>query len=283
MKKNSISCMNLYKVLGISKSATGADIKKAYRQLSKKYHPDICKEGDTAQKFKEIADAYSILKDPQKRKIYDQYGAAEKIVEKASSRKSYKRRTGESLQYNAHVSLYEACFGAEIPVTFTHTVLCENGKDIAEKRETLVIPIPPGCLSGEILRVRGKGNVVEGSTVSGDLFIAIHVDPDERFYLNDTDLETVEDINIAQALIGGKKEIELLDRDSNGKPIKVRLTIPAGSSAGKRLRIPGRGFTKKDGQRGDLFILLNIAISDMSDKRTLIEEFADKIGISLET
>ena len=275
--------MNLYEVLGVSKSATSADIRKAYRQLSKKYHPDVCKGADAEQRFKEITDAYSILKDPQKRKIYDQHEVVERTAEKASSRKSYKRRTGESLQYDAHISLYEACFGTDLSITFIHTVPCENGKDVAEKRETLVVPIPPGCLSGETLRVRGKGNAVEGSTASGDLFIAVHVDPDEKFYLNDFDLEAVEDINIAQALVGGKKEIELLDKDNAGKPVKVKLTIPAGSSAGKRLRIPGRGFTKKDGQRGDLYILLNIAISDMSDKRTLIEEFADKIGISLET
>lgn len=275
--------MNLYEVLGVSKSATSVDIRKAYRQLSKKYHPDVCKEADTEQRFKEIVDAYSILKDPQKRKVYDQHEVDGKTVEEAYSRKSYKRRTGESLQYNAHISLYEACFGTDLSITLTHTVLCENGNDVAEKRETLVIPIPPGCLSGETLRVRGKGNAVRGSTASGDLFITIHIDPDEKFYLNDSDLETVEDINIAQALIGGKKEIELLDKDNAGKPVKVKLTIPAGSSAGKRLRIPERGFTKKDGQRGDLYILLNIAISDMSDKRTLVEEFANKIGISLET
>lgn len=275
--------MNLYEVLGVSKSATSVDIRKAYRQLSKKYHPDVCKGADTEQRFKEIADAYSILKDPQKRKIYDQHEVDERTVKEASSRKSYKRRTGESLQYDAHISLYEACFGTDLSITFTHTVFCKDGKNVVERRETLVVPIPPGCLSGETLRVRGKGNAAEGSTASGDLFITVHVDPDEKFYLNDSDLETVEDINIAQALIGGKKEIELLDRDNAGKPVRVKLTIPAGSSAGKRLRIPERGFTKKDGQRGDLYILLNIAISDMSDKRTLVEEFASKIGISLET
>ena len=93
----------------------------------------------------------------------------------------------------------------------------------------------------------------------------------------------IESINIAQAQIGGKKEIELLDKDVNGNPIRVRVTIPAGSTAGSCLKIPEKGFTKKDGQRGDLYILLDITVPDMSDNKALIEEFASKIGMPLET
>ena len=105
------------------------------------------------------------------------------------------------------------------------------------------------------MRVKGKGNAVKGGATPGDLFVVIHVDLDEKFHLNGFDLETVENINIAQALIGGKKEIELLDKDVNGNPIRVRVTIPAGSTAGSCLKIPEKGFTKKDGQRGNLYII----------------------------
>ena len=133
------------------------------------------------------------------------------------------------------------------------------------------------------MRIKGKGNAVKGSATPGDLFVVTHVDSDEKFHLNGFDLEMIENINIAQALIGGKKEIELLDKDVNGNPIRVRVTIPAGSTAGSCLKIPEKGFTKKDGQRGDLYILLNIAVPDMSDNKALIEEFASKVGMPLET
>ena len=271
--------MNLYDVLGVSKSATGADIRKAYRQLSKKYHPDVCKGADTEQKFKEIADAYNTLRDPRRRKAYDQREATKEV----SPRKTYKRRTGKSLQYDAYISLYEACFGTDLSITFTHMIPCEDSEDVIEREETLIVPILPGCLSGETLRIKGKGNAVKGGATPGDLFVVIHVDLDEKFHLNGFDLETIESINIAQALIGGKKEIELLDKDMSGNPIRVRVTIPAGSTAGSCLKIPERGFTRKNGQRGDLYILLNIAVPDMSDNKALIEEFASKIGMPLET
>ncbi len=271
--------MNLYDILGVAKSATGADIRKAYRQLSKKYHPDVCKGAGTEQKFKEIADAYNTLGDPRRRKAYDQ----REVTKEVSPRKTYKRRTGESLQYDAHISLYEACFGTDLSITFTHMVPCEDSEDVIEREETLIVPILPGCLSGETLRIKGKGNAVKGGATPGDLFVVIHVDSDEKFHLNGFDLEMIESINIAQALIGGKKEIGLLDKDVNGNPIRVRVTIPAGSTAGSCLKIPEKGFTKKDGQRGDLYILLNIAVPDMSDDKASVEEFASKIGIPLET
>ena len=310
--------MNPYEVLGVDKSATDSEIKKAFRDLSKKYHPDICKEENADQKFKEINDAYSILSDPQKKANYDNYGSAEGPISSQAGgfggfsgfgfggfnpfrNAGYHRRSGESLYDLITISLYEACFGAKKTVSYSHLVPCDtcNGKGRkdeaacpachgtgkAEKTETLTIIIPPGCTPGDTLRIRGKGNAGDSGASSGDLLIRVNVAPDHDFALNGYDLETVRTINIAQALLGGKREITLLDRDDNGNPKKIRVAIPPGSSAGTRLRVPGKGFTKRDGQRGDLYIILDLEVSAVSSEqeRRIVEDFASKMKMSLDT
>ena len=352
--------MNPYEVLGIDKSATDSEIKKAFRELSKKYHPDVCKEDNADQKFKEINDAYSILSDPQKKANYDNYGSAEGPTSSQASgfngfsgfdgfgdfkfggfnpfrNAGYRKRSGESLQYDLTVTLYEACFGAKKPISYSHLVPCDacNGKGgkgetacptchgtgvetltkgmwletttcrtckgtgrtfteqclschgtgKVEKTETPTVTIPPGCTPGTTLRIRGKGNIGDGGASPGDLLIRINVIPDHDFALNGYDLETVRTINIAQALLGGKREITLLDRDDSGNPKKIRVTIPPGSSAGTRLRVPGKGFSKRDGQRGDLYIVLDLEVPTMlsEQERQIVEDFASKMKMPLDT
>ena len=351
--------MNPYEVLGIDKSATESEIKKAFRELSKRYHPDVCKEENADQKFKEINDAYSILSDPQKKANYDNYGNAEGPTFSQTSgfngfngfngfsnfgfggfnpfhNTGYRRRSGESLQYDLTVSLYEACFGAKKPIFYSHLASCDacNGKGgkgetvcptchgtgmetIAkgmwqevttcrtckgtgktftepcpscrgtgkvEKTETPTVIIPPGCTPGSTLRIKGKGNVGDGGANPGDLLIKINVIPDHDFALNGYDLETVRTINIAQALLGGKREVTLLDRDDSGNPKKIKVTIPPGSSAGTRLRVPGKGFIKGDGQRGDLYIVLDLEVPAVSgeQERQIVEDFASKMNMPLD-
>lgn len=310
--------MNPYEVLGVDKSATDSEIKKAFRELSKKYHPDICKEENADQKFKEINDAYSILSDPQKKANYDNYGGAEGPTSSQTGGFSgfggfgfggfnpfrnagYHRRSGESLYDLITISLYEACFGAKKTISYSHLVPCDtcNGKGRkgetacptchgtgrVEKIETPTIIIPPGCTPGDTLRIRGKGNAGDRGASPGDLLIRVNVALDHDFALNGYDLETVRTINIAQALLGGKREITLLDRDGNGNPKKIRVTIPPGSSAGTRLRVPGKGFTKRDGQRGDLYIVLDLEVPAVSNEqeRQIVEDFASKMKMSLDT
>lgn len=310
--------MNPYEVLGVDKSATDSEIKKAFRDLSKKYHPDICKEENADQKFKEINDAYSILSDPQKKANYDNYGSAEGPTSSQTGGFSgfgdfgfggfnpfrsagYRRRSGESLYDLITISLYEACFGTRKTISYPHLVPCDtcNGKGRkgetacpichgtgkVEKIETLTIIIPPGCTPGDTLRIRGKGNAGDSGASPGDLLIRVNVAPDHDFALNSYDLETVRTINIAQALLGGKREVTLLDRDDNGNPKKIRVTIPPGSSAGTRLRVLGKGFTKRDGQRGDLYIILDLEVPAVSSEqeRQIVEDFASKMKMSLDT
>lgn len=333
--------MNLYETLGVNKSATDEEIKKAFRKLSKKYHPDVCKEAGAEQRFKDINDAYNILSDPQKRSNYDLYGTPEAPPINEAFNNSpfnfdfgYRRRSGESLQYNLSISLYEACFGTKATVSFSHKVACEtcggqggenpskcpscngtgvettyanmwlhtspcrtcngkgnifkkrcnhcNGTGVVNKQESVSVTIPAGVRPGETLRVRGKGNVGENGKNPGDLLIQINVLPDSRFRLVNYDIEIEESVNVAQAMIGCKKEICLLDRDDEDNPKKIRVSVPAGSSTGTRLRIAGKGFTKRDGSRGDFYIVVNVSVPDLSNKKDSVKEFADKVGLLLE-
>lgn len=269
--------MDPYKVLGVDKSASIREIKRAYKRLSKKYHPDLCNDSTATRKFEEINNAYAALLTLKNNSKSN--SSTERVTSSQSTPFSseYRRRTGESLQYTLRISLYEACFGGKQDINYTRTD--SYGK---KQREKVSIEIPPGSYSGSIFQVQGKGNESKHGGVPGDLFITVEVIPDNDFYLNGLDLETIAVINVAQALIGGKKTIDLLDRDCEGNTKKLRIDIPAGASAGTKLRIPGKGFIKKNGQRGDLYIILDIETPNMTDNRDTVRDFADKVGMLLE-
>ena len=269
--------MDPYRVLGVDKSASMRDIKRAYRRLSKKYHPDLCDDSTSSQKFEEINNAYTALLTLRSDSKSSNSTEKAAFSQSTSFSSGYRRRTGESLQYTLHISLYEACFGGKQDISYTRTNSC--GK---KQREKISVEIPPGSCSGDIFRVQGRGNGSKYGGDPGDLFITVEVVPDSTFYLNGSDLETIAVINIAQALIGGKKTIDLLDRDCEGNTKKLRIDIPAGASAGTKLRIPGKGFIKKNGQRGDLYIILDIETPNMTDNRDTVRDFADKVGMLLE-
>lgn len=269
--------MDPYRVLGVDKSASMRDIKRAYRRLSKKYHPDLCDDSTFSQKFEEVNTAYTALLTLRSNSKSSSSTEKAAFSQSTSFSSGYRRRTGESLQYTLHISLYEACFGGKQDISYIRTDSC--GK---KQREEVSVEIPPGSCSGDIFRVQGKGNGSKYGGNPGDLFITVEVMPDSTFYLNGSDLETIAVINIAQALIGGKKTIDLLDRDCEGNAEKLKINIPAGSSAGTKIKIPSKGFVRKNGQRGDLYVLLDIEIPNMTDSRSVVEEFASAAGMMLE-
>lgn len=337
--------MNPYEVLGVEKTASDTEIKKAYRKLSKQWHPDVNDTPEAEKKFKEISDAYEILGDPQKRSNYDTFGDPNgqpsftgnsfegfNPFNFFTSGRTYKKRTGDTLQYNLHLNLFEACFGTKKNVKFSHAVICPdcNGKGgegeaancpvcggsgvevswlqqitcrkchgkgkiftkecptcrgtgTINKEEKILVTIPAGSRTGMVLNARGKGNASTDGGPAGDLLICLNILPDSKFHLMGDDLETVEKINIAQALLGGKKTVELLDQNSDGSKKHIALTIPKKSSAGTRLRIPGKGFSTGRGDRGSLYIVLDIVIPEIpAENEKDVKELVDKLGIPLE-
>ena len=254
---------NYYKILGVSKSAEEKEIKKAYRKLAKKWHPDK-NQGDKSaeEKFKTIAEAYDVLSDPAKRKTFDEFAGAkntqrtytykkqpsatqEKETEsfsdffnqffKRQKEKSYKYFKGDDIRGKITIDLEEAYTGSTRVIT--------NGT------EKLRIKIKPGVENEKILRIPGKGKPSKYSGEAGDLFIRISIKKHPVFVRKGDDLLTEKTISVYTAILGGKINIQTLTKS-------ISVTIPAGTEHGKKIRIKQLGMSVygKPNKFGDLHI-----------------------------
>ncbi|WP_276883084.1 DnaJ C-terminal domain-containing protein [Campylobacter cuniculorum] len=264
---------SLYETLGVSKNASADEIKKAYRRLARKYHPDINKEKNAEEKFKEINAAYEVLSDEKKRAQYDQYGDSifggqsfhdftrgagagginlDEIFSQffganASSKGFSSRGFGgfggfdeEDLDLSANISIpFETgILGGE------HTIYFNN--------ESIKIKIPHGIKSGEKLRIRGKGKKSYGKT--GDLIIKVKLEESEIYQRDEDDLIRTFDISLRTALFGGKINVATPRKE-------VSVKIPPNSKNGQKIRLKGYGVqNRKSDIYGDLYLVLNIIL-----------------------
>ncbi|MDA7964539.1 DnaJ C-terminal domain-containing protein [Ruegeria sp.] len=276
-----------YSVLGVSKDASAADIKKAYRRIAKDCHPDL-KPGDAEAeaKFKAAAAAYDLLKDPDTRARYDsgeidasgqerpqqQYyrdyaeaagnpyrGRAEDtedmsdiFAEFMRGRAGYGQRThefhapGHNLNYALQISFLDAVFGASQKLTLP------DGDRIEVK-------IPPGITDGQTIRLRGKGAPGYGEGPPGDALVTVSVAKHPLFDRQGDDIHITLPISIDEAILGGKVPAPTIDGG-------VNVTVPAGTSSGKTLRLRGKGVRKRgSGERGDQLIELTVTLPDQID------------------
>ena len=266
--------VDYYKILGVDKNASTEDIKKAYRKLARKLHPDLNpNDKDAHKKFQQINEANEVLSDPEKRKKYDQYGKdwqhAEQFEQARRQQQQYagqggqyfsgefgddfseffsslfggearseRRRTGfKGQDYNAelHLSLREAAL--------THQqTLTVNGKNIR-------ITIPAGIDNDQKIKLKGHGGPGVQGGPNGDLYITFKIEDDPKFKRSGTDLYTTEAVDLYTMILGGEITIETL----NGK---VKLKVPPETANGTKVRLKGKGFPvyKKEGQFGDLYV-----------------------------
>jgi len=293
---------SLYETLGVSESATPEEIKKAYRKLARKYHPDINKDPDAQEKFKEINAAYEVLSDPEKKAKYDQFGDAmfggqnfsdfarsqggnidiEEILRNifggggfggssggfdfggGYSRGGYSSGGGfGSRGYRAP----DLDIRKKITVPFITSV--KGGKyHIQTDNESFDIKIPAGIRNGETLRVRGKGKVYNNQR--GDLLLTVEVAPSPDYKLEGLNLYKTIDIPLKYALFGGKIKVDTPEKE-------VTLKIPKNTKNGQKFRLKGQGFVdRKTGQKGDLYLVANIILPDVDslpeDLRKACEE-----------
>lgn len=285
--------IDYYKVLGVDKSASQDDIKKAYRKLARKHHPDLNPNDKEAQKkFQQINEANEVLSDPEMRKKYDQYGQqygkdwkhAEEF-EKQRQSQQYSQSFGGGQQDfgGEHFSdFFESLFGgggrssghrssakfrgqdyqAELHLTLqqaysTHQqTMAVNGKNIR-------ITIPAGVENGQVIKVKGHGAPGVNGGPHGDLYITFVIADHPQFKRNGNDLHMTHDIDLYTAVLGGETVVETM----NGK---VKLKINEGTQNGSKMRLKNKGFPiyKHDGHFGDLYVTFNVKVpTQLSEKQ----------------
>lgn len=272
-----------YKILGIDKNASEADIKKAYRKLARKYHPDLNpNDKESEKKFQELNEANEVLSDAENRKKYDKYGKDWKHseeFEKANQQRQQGQRYGGSQQQqysggfdeDSYSDFFESMFGgrgsrsresnvryrgqdfnAELQlglkdVFTTHQrTLTVNGKNIR-------LTIPAGVQDGQTIKIKGHGGPGMNGGPNGDLLIQFSLSNDTPFKRDGDNLYTVVDLDLYTALLGGEIQVSTFDG-------KVKLPIKPETQNASKVKLKGKGFPvyKKEGQFGDLYITFQI-------------------------
>lgn len=277
-----------YDILGVDRNASQDEIKKAYRKLVKKYHPDHNPdEPEAEKKFKEISEAFEVLGDEEKRKQYDRYGhnwqegsfAGAERDPRAGGAGSYRwsRSFGggsmEDIFGDGEFSdIFESFFGggafrggrrsrkgafkgrdlqSELEITLEEAYRGgERVVDVGGQR--LRIPIKAGTEDGQRIRIKGKGEKGMDGARAGDLYIEFKIAEDPRFRREGADLHTDADVDVSTAVLGGKVSVQTLEG-------KIGVRIPAGTDSGRSFRVKGKGMPKKNRKgNGDLYVHIRI-------------------------
>jgi curved DNA-binding protein len=275
--------VDYYKILGLEKNASADDIKKAYRKLARKYHPDLNPNDKEAhKKFQQINEANEVLSDPENRKKYDQYGKDWKHGEEFEKARQQQRqyansRTNPGQGFSGEFSeddfsdFFSSMFGqsrsrgreakfrgqdyeAELHLGLkdaytTHKqTLTVNGKNIR-------ITIPAGVENGQKIKLKGHGGPGINGGPAGDLYITFQIEDDPRFKRSGNDLYAVQEIDLYTAVLGGEIMVDTLSG-------KVKLKVPPETQNGTRIRLRGKGFPvyKKEDEFGDLYITYQVKL-----------------------
>ncbi len=281
-----------YKTLGVARDASADDIKRAYRKLARKYHPDVSKESDAEARFKEVGEAYEVLKDPEKRASYDQLRESgwrggdqfrpppgwsgeyrgdtggggfedlggfsdffESLFGGRARQARSRARRGEDLRARVEVDLVTAHSGGTRRISLERHEPAADGS-FRRRRQNLDIRIPAGVTDGQQIRLAGQGEPGLAGGPAGDLYLEVSLLPHPVFEVQGRDVHLVLPVAPWEAALGAKVDVPTLGG-------RVQMNIPAGSTSGRRLRLKGRGLPGKP--PGDQYVILQVAIPPVRD------------------
>lgn len=292
--------IDYYKVLGITKEATSDQVKKAYRKMARKYHPDLNPNNKEAEKkFKQINEAHEVLIDPEKRKKYDQYG---KDWEHADAFEEAKRQQSQNRQYSSggygrsmneedFSDFFSSMFGGgryqntyyqrdygyrgqdyNATLTLQLTDVLETKKHTIQVGEKNIrIKIPAGVEDGQTIKINGYGAPGVQDGPAGDLYITFAIQNNTLYKRKGDDLHITHPLNLYTAVLGGSVELQTLQG-------KVKVTVKPGTQNNTKVKLKGKGMPvyKKEGQYGNLLVTYQVSIPKnlTTEERELFQKLA---------
>ncbi len=281
--------IDYYKILEIDKKASDADIKKSYRKLARKLHPDLNPNDKDAQKnFQAINEANEVLSDPEKRKKYDLFGKdwqhADQFEQRQQQRQRQPNQGGQQFSDNDEgdfSSFFESMFGGgdrsrqtkyrgqdyNAALTLSLIAAMETHQQtLTVNEKNIRITIPAGIDNGQVIKLKGYGSVGANGGPAGDLYITFIISANPDFKRLGNDLYTKATIDLYTALLGGETTIETLKG-------KVKLKVNPETQYGTKIRLKGKGFPvyKQEGEVGDLYITYEIKLpTGLTEKQKLL-------------
>jgi len=301
-----------YEIMGVARDATQDDIKRAYRKLARKYHPDVSEDANAEARFKELGEAYEVLKDPEKRAAYDQLGANwqagqefrpppgwddgfefsgdfdgvggdrfsdffETLFRQGQAQGGFQRGRemhvhGDDRHARIAIDLRDSYLGAARSITLHAPELTGDGHVVTRDR-TLNVKIPKGIHDGQKIRLTGQGGPGIGAGKAGDLFLEVEIRPPNRCRIDGADVYLELPVAPWEAVLGATVELPIPSGN-------VDLKIPAGSNQGSKLRLKGKGIPARP--PGDLFVVLDVRLppADTDSARALYDKMSRELAFN---